>query len=127
MIVEEEAGDRLIQLAAVYSRAELHALLALLRTHRIFAVTMGEELARTDTGLVLALGGVRVLIPIRELPLAAELLEGVVLGPWLGPVYVRNRLVDVALMLVLAVLAVPPPPRIPTEFHLAITRRREVG
>ena len=118
---EGQDADRLVTIAAVYSRGELYALLGLLRTNGIFAATVGENHARVDWAIVVALGGVQVQIRAHDVPLAAELLESVDPRPWRGPVFAPSRAVDIALMLLLFVVGMgtPPPARIPAAYFIA--------
>lgn len=114
-----EAEGRLVTIAAVYSRAELYALLCLLRTNGVGASTMGEGHVSVEW-ITLALGGVRVTIPEGQLPLARELLAGI------DPRFVCLRLgfIDILLMAILTFFfAVPPPARIPA--HIYVAERRE--
>ena len=120
------AGGRLVTIAAVYSRPELCALLGLLRTNRIFATTIGEGHSRVDWPLAVALGGVRVTIPIEDVPLACELLAGIDPKPYRGPVYSVDRLLDIALMVLITLMfVVPPPARLPAIFYIAERREGE--
>jgi hypothetical protein len=118
--VKDEEG-RLVTIAAVYSRAELYALLCLLRTNGVAASTIGEGHVGVEW-ITVALGGVRVTIPEGQVPLARELLAGIdprAAFPPLG-------FVDIVLMAVLTfVFAVPPPARIPA--HIYVAERREPG
>jgi hypothetical protein len=115
-----EGDDRLVTIASVYSRSELYALLALLRTNGIFAATVGEGHARVDWPITVALGGVGVQIRAGDVALARELLGGIDRNPYRGPVYSENRILDVILMLLLLLpLGVPPPARIPAAFYFA--------
>lgn len=116
----EHSADDLVAIAAVYSRSELCALLGLLRTNGIFAATIGENHARVDWALLVALGGVRVQIRRRDLPLATELIAGIDHRPLWGPVFSDNRFVDIALtvMLFVASFGIPPPSRIPAAYFL---------
>jgi len=116
----EEWEDGLVTIAAVYSRSELYALLGLLRTNGIIAATIGENHARVDWALVVALGGVRVQIRARDVPLAAELLDSVGSRPFWGPFFAENRVVDLALILLLFIagMGTPPPARIPAAYFL---------
>lgn len=114
---------RLVTVAAVYSRSELHALLGLLRTNGIAASTVGEEHSRVDWPLAVALGGVKVTIPAADVALATELLGGIDATPYRGPVYSPVRAVDILLMVILTFFfAVPPPARIPAHIYLAARR-----
>jgi hypothetical protein len=115
--------DRLVTVAAVYSRSELYALLGLLRTNGIGASTVGEGHNRVDWPLAVALGGVRVMIPAADVDLARELLGGVDSTPYRGPVYSPVRVVDILMMVILTFLfSVPPPARIPAHIYLAARR-----
>lgn len=60
----------------------------------------------------------RVLVLERDLKLACELLRDIDRSPYRGPVYAPGRVVDIAMMLLIAFLGVPPPARIPAEFYL---------
>ena len=82
-----EGEGRQVTIAAVFSRSELYALLALLRANGVFATTVGEGHACVDWPLAVALGGVRVTIPVEDLPLAGELLADIDRRPYRGPVY----------------------------------------
>jgi len=118
-----DGEGRLVTIAAVYSRSELYALLALLRTNGIFASTVGEGHARVDWPLAVALGGVRVTIPVEDVPLAGVLLAGIDPHPHRGPVYSVDRFVDLALMLLITLFFhVPPPARLPATFNIAERR-----
>ena len=115
-----EGRGRLVTIAAVYSRSELYALLGLLRTNGVFAATVGENHSRVDWALVVALGGVRVQVLERDLGLVGELLAGVDRQPWRGPVFADDRVMDVALMLLLFVIGMctPPPARLPASYFI---------
>jgi len=116
----EASGEELVTIAAVYVRSELYALLALLRTNGIFAAPVGENHARVDWALVVALGGVRVQVRARDLALAAELLAGIDHRPLWRPMFSENKFIDLALtvLLFLASVGIPPPSRIPAAYFL---------
>ena len=110
--------DELVTIAAVYMRSELYVLLGLLRTNGIVAATVGENHARVDWALLVALGGVRLQVRRRDLALAAELIAGIDHRPLWGPFFSESRLLDLALTILLFVLGmgIPPPPRLPAAY-----------
>jgi hypothetical protein len=115
--------DRLVTIASVYRRSELYALAGLLRANGIFVSTVGEGHCRVHWGIIVALGGVRVQVKPTDWPLARELLAGIDRSPFRGGVFCRPRWLDIALMLVLFFpFGVPPPPRLPADFHFARAR-----
>jgi hypothetical protein len=118
--------DALVTIASVYSRSELLALVGLLRAHRLFVSTIGEGHGRVDWAIMLALGGVRVQVRAKDVPLARDLLLGVERSVYRGPVYGIPRAVDIALMLLcLFPFGVPPPARLPADFYFAGPRSAE--
>ena len=114
--------DSLVTIASVYSRSGLYVLTGLLRAHGIFVSTVGEGHGRVEWSLVLALGGVRVQVRQADVALAQELLAGIDRAPYRGAVFCRPRWLEIALMLLIFLpYGVPPPARLPAEFHLPET------
>lgn len=124
MDAADEAGEAdLVEVAAVYSRPELCVLLTALRNYGIMAATVGEGHARVDWRLMVALGGVRIRVPRRDVPLAAAILHEVDRTPSRRPVYAPQRVIDLAMMLLLTLFfMVPPPARMPAQILIEVRR-----
>lgn len=117
-----EGRDGLVTFATVWTVSELRVLIALLRTHRIWATASCEGHSQVEPGLAMALGGIRVRIHEADLPLAVELVDGVDPTPYLGPLFSRRRVVNMFAVLLMIVTCCPAPARIPTHFHFAMRR-----
>jgi hypothetical protein len=115
--MESAGNDRFVTLATLWTQSELHCLLTLLRTHGILAFALGERHASVEPDLAIALCGIRVRIPIDDLPLAVELIASVDRTPYAGPVFSRNRLANIAAVVLLLISFCPVPARIPAFFH----------
>jgi hypothetical protein len=122
MEAEEDSGDRFVTLATVWTQSELHSLLTLLRTHRILAFALGGRHSSVDPAMAVALRGIRVRIPIEDLPLAVELIADVDRTPYCGPIFSRNQLANIAAVVLMVVSFCPAPARIPAFFHFEMRR-----
>lgn len=112
-------------IAIVYSQDELALLTSRLHSEGIWTFSHGARHVAVDPALTLALGGVRLLVRREQAEDAREVLAMGEAWQRAGGVYARSRVLDLALALLLALMAgVPPPARIPT---VRLEQRQEPG
>jgi hypothetical protein len=105
--------------AHVYSQSELAVLLSFLEDADIFVAALGYHQIAASWTNTIALGGVVVRVPTPDAARARALLAPIDRSPFRGFLFVENRLLDGALMLLLFLLLVfAPPGRIRAEFIL---------
>ncbi|MEA3003115.1 MAG: hypothetical protein QOH81_1903 [Sphingomonadales bacterium] len=102
-------------IAIVYSMPEATVLLATLRAYGIFALARNQQHISAAPSLMLALGGVRIMVPPMQLDDALALMKEIDRGwriprPMTVPARWLSRIVSVAMTVI---LGVPPMPRGP--------------
>lgn len=111
--------------AYVYSQSELAVLLSLMEDADIFVLGAGYQQIAACWHNTVALGGVPIRVPTPDAPRARALLAPIDRSPFLGFLFVENRILDGALMLLLfALFLFAPPARIQAEF---VAERRLVA
>ena len=103
--------------AVAYAQPELALLLSRLHWHGIHTAAVGQGHVSLDWALTVALGGVRIRVPAEQAEEARALLAEVEPPRWRGGIFADNRVLDVALAVMLFLTAwVPPPARIPAAY-----------
>jgi hypothetical protein len=120
-------SDRFETVAIAYSQPEVAALRSCLEGHGIWTVLMSQGHASVTIGLTLALGGIQVRVHSEDAEAARAILARIRQAPYRGRIYTDNRLIDLALtLMILIAFGVPPPARIPADFLLdGRTARRD--
>ena len=119
-------SDRFETVAIAYSQPEIAALRSCLEGHGIWTVSMSQGHASAHVGLTLALVGIAIRVHSDDAEDARAILAGIEQARYRGRIYTDNRLIDLALtVMILVAFAVPPPARLPAVFLLngAATRR----
>ena len=111
--------------AFVYSQTELAVLLSLLEHEDIWVVPVGRGHVSIQWTATVALGGVELRVHEAEAARARALLAGLDrVQVWRG-FFFRNRLLDVALILLLLAMGwLAPPARLPAAF-IGVAARRD--
>ena len=120
-------SDRFETVAIAYSQPEIAVLRSCLEGQGIWTVSMSQGHASVEIGLMLALGGVQIRVHSDDAEEARAILAGIGQAPYRGRIYTDNRLIDLALtVMILVAFAVPPPARLPAVFLLnGATARRD--
>ena len=108
------APDAFVPVAYVYSQPEASVLLATLRAYGIFALTRDQDTIYAAPWLMVALGGIRVVVPEDQEEDALALLAAID-GGWSCPPrpFADEAWISLPLSLALALLGMgPPPPRV---------------
>jgi hypothetical protein len=112
-----EGRDPFMTVAVAYSQSELPILLGYLRANGIWAHPVGAGHAAVDWRLTVALGGIEVRVHREDAAEAAELLSTIERTFYRGGLFSDQRLVDVAMILLMLILGIlAPPARIPAFF-----------
>jgi hypothetical protein len=119
------AADGFATIAYVYSQTELAVLLSLLEDEDIWVAPVGRGHISVDWTIAVALGGVELRVHAAEAARARALLGRIDdVHVWRG-FFLRNRLLDIALILLLLPMTlVAPPARLPA-FFVGVAARRD--
>jgi hypothetical protein len=114
-------------IAIVHSMPEATVLLATLRAYGIFALARNQRHISAAPSLMLALGGIRIVVPPMQLDDALALMKEIDQGwrsprPMSVPARWLGRIVSVAMTVI---LGVPPMPRRPGFYRWESARRAE--
>ena len=110
----KEAPDRFVTIAYVYSQAELAVLLSLFEHENIWVVPISRGHISVQWTWTLALGGVEIRVHEADIEAALAILAGTSRELFRGHFFTDSRALDIALVvLMLLVLLVPPPARLP--------------
>ena len=119
-------SDRFEKVAIAYSQPELAALRSCLEGHGIWTVSISQGHASADVGLTLALGGIAIRVHSDDAEEARAILAGIEQARYRGRIYTDNRLIDLALTVMILAFGVPPPARLPAVFLLdGVVARRD--
>ncbi|HYJ52349.1 MAG TPA: hypothetical protein VEW04_04185 [Allosphingosinicella sp.] len=111
-------------IAFVYSQTELAVLLSLLEHEQVSVVPIGRGHASVDWPITVALGGIELRVHTTDAARARALLAEIEpIHVWRG-FFLKNRLLDMALIVLFLPLALmAPPARLPATFISVAVRR----
>lgn len=105
----------LVQIATAYSVGEAMIVQSMLRAYGVHANSFDTGVAAVDPGLMIAIGGIRIMVPQDDAELASELLwTDVVEGTPPRP-YSPNPWTNAFWLLTLGLMGVPPIARVPLQ------------
>jgi hypothetical protein len=121
-----KAPGRFETIAYVYSQTELGVLLSLLEHEDIWVVPIGRGHSSVDWPITVALGGVELRVHEADAARARAALAAVDdVHVWRG-FFFKNRLLDLAFILLLLPLALTAPPARIQACFVGVAARRDV-